>query len=383
MVFRYHLTVCHYFCNGEFFQIIYKQNIRDSAGADGAYQMVDAVCFRAVDGCHLDCCHGINASLDCQTYHMIQMTFAQDICCCYVVCAEAYTTSKSRVYFCHRTDVFCQEVCYTGFTDKHVHTFTHFFHYFFVVIAFMIQTHAAAQVAVQFCASCHRRTAKYGQIVFVCFCNSAQCVFVFFLYEFSNCFPYAVAFRPFLYHFMNIFVEVERYSRLRNGIRCFIRSAPEHFQRTLFDFCENFLQTFQIGYGNVFIQTGNHAGGTVRHNCFCIACDTQFAAFAVDMTVDETGYQIFACCVDDFCIRTYIRFHIAHCRDHIFINGNIRGINFAGHNVYQHTAANHLFCGDFCAAGTNSFLQSCHCSFHVCLLSAAHTIFAFWNHAHK
>ena len=245
MVFCHHLSVCHDFFDSKCFQIVYKQDIRNSSRADGSYHVINAVCFRTVDRRHLDCSHRFHSCLDCQTYYIVQMSFFQNITCCHIICTEADSSCKCRIYFCYCFDVLCQEMCHGRLADQHMHSFSHLFYNFLMIIALMIQTHTRTQISVQIIPSCHWRASEYRKTILKCFCNCSQCVFVFFLDKLSYCLPYSVTLRPFLYLFMYLFCKVKCYSRLRNCIWCLIRCSPEHFQRTRLYLLLYFLQSFQ------------------------------------------------------------------------------------------------------------------------------------------
>ena len=79
---------------------------------------------------------------------MVQVSLLQHIRSGYVVRTEADTASHHRVDFRDRADIFRQKMCNRGFTDQHMHTFPNLLHNFFVVIAFMVQTDAAAEITV-------------------------------------------------------------------------------------------------------------------------------------------------------------------------------------------------------------------------------------------
>ena len=245
MVFCHHLSVCHDFFDSKCFQIVYKQNVCNSSRADRTYHMVNAICFCAIDRRHLDCSHRFHSCLDCQTYYIVQMSFFQNITCCHIICTEADSSCKCRIYLCHCSDILCQEMCYGRLADQHVHSFSHLLYNFLMIIALMIQTHTRTQISVQIIPSCHWRASEYRKTILKCFCNCSQCVFVFFLDKLSYCLPYSVTLRPFLYLFMYLFCKVKCYSRLRNCIWCLIRCSPEHFQRTRLYLLLYFLQSFQ------------------------------------------------------------------------------------------------------------------------------------------
>ena len=78
--------------------------------ADGSYHVINAVCFRTVDRCHLDRSHRFDSCLDRQTYHIVQMSFFQNITCCHIICTEADSSCKCRIYLCHCSDILCQNV---------------------------------------------------------------------------------------------------------------------------------------------------------------------------------------------------------------------------------------------------------------------------------
>ena len=234
-----------------------------------------------------------------------------------------------------------------------------------MIIALMIQTHTCTQISIQVIASCHRCTSKYRKTVLKCFCDRSQCVLVFFLDKLSDCLPHSITLRPFLYFFMHFFGKIERHSRLRNRIRCLVRRSPEYFQRTCLYFFLYFLKSFQTGYRNIFIQTGNHTCGSSWHDRFGIACDTQLAAFTVDMSVDHTRHQISAFCIDHLCVFANVVFHISHCYNRVFVNCDICRIDLLRHNIDQSSSHDHFCCRCLCTSCTNQFLQIFYCcSFH-------------------
>ena len=209
MIFCHHLTVCHNFFYFKVLKILYKKDVCNSSRTDGADFIINAVCFCTIDGCHLDCCHWLNTSFDCQTYHVIKMTFFQHICRCHIIGTEADATCECRIYLCHCFDIFLKEMCHRRFTDQHMHSFSHLLYHFLVVITFMVQTHSAAQIAVQIISSCHWRTSKYRKTILISLCNCSQRIFILFLQELSYRLPNTVAFRPLLNFCMNFLRKVK------------------------------------------------------------------------------------------------------------------------------------------------------------------------------
>ena len=286
------------------------------------------------------------------------MTFFQNIRCCYIIRTEADSSCQIRIHFCNSAHIFRQEVCHAGLTDQHMHALSHLFNYFHMIIAFMVQTNAAAKVCVELFARCHRCTSEYRQVVLAGFCDSAQRIFVLFLHEFRYGFPYAETFRPFLYRLVHFLGKVEGNCRLRHSVRRFIRCAPEYFQRTFLYFCKDLLQAIQIRYGNVFIKTGDHTGGPVRHDSLGIAGNAQLAALTVDVSIDHTRHQESSFCIDDLGIRSDVisdfRF-ITDCCDHIFIDRDLCRIDLTCHNVDQLSIFDNFFRRNFSPACTDSF----------------------------
>ena len=75
MVLCHHFSIRHDFLDIKVLQGIHKKNIRNSSRTNGAYQMVDSISLRTIDGSHLNGCHGIHPGLHSQSYHIVQMPF--------------------------------------------------------------------------------------------------------------------------------------------------------------------------------------------------------------------------------------------------------------------------------------------------------------------
>ena len=163
---------------------------------------------------------------------------------------------------------------------------------------------------------------------------------------------------------MRFFGEIIRYGRLWDRIRRLERCTPEHLQRTLLHLGQHFAQSLQTGDRDILVEAGDHAGGSVRNDRFCIAGNAELAAFAVDMAIDQAGNQIASRRIDDLGVRPDVIGHVADCCDHVAIDGNISRIDLTGHDIDKLSAANHLICGDQAAAGADAGFQSADCVFH-------------------
>ena len=154
---------------------------------------------------------------------------------------------------------------------------------------------------------------------------------------------------------MNFLFKVEGYRRFRDCIGGFERCTPEYFERTLLYFRQHFLQSVQSGYGNVLVQPGYDACCAAGYYGLCKAGDAEFAAFAVDMSVNQPGNQVLSGRIDDFCLRSHIVFDIPDGRNHILVDSNICGIDFACHDINQEASSKGNICRNDPSSCTNHF----------------------------